>query len=303
MKKHESGLTMVEVMVASIILVAISAMAMSMMLSSSNHVANMEVGVRMELTAREVITAMSAELRQAKMTSVEFVNTSVGPLYSSNVPALTDVTTLPGSGSVKAATQITSYTVPSYYTTPYIGANGSIPANTDYRSDPYGTPNIFNGIRFHIPGHQMDLTKNNANADNGNANDNFNLNKFKNSSTTSDWVTEIQYWWEADGTISQGVVKRTETTRDSSGNFKTRHYAIVARNVASLSISIPKYPGFVNTTTYPTQVAAAPYVYTTANPEKQVAISIQMQEPDPKYPKDATKNIYRTLSSIVDVRN
>lgn len=354
MKNRQSGLTMIEVVIASVILVAVSAMAMALLLNSSSHVSNMQVGVTLEQAGREVISQISAELRQAKMSSVELLNTKLGPLYTVTTTftqanlaaAMTDPTTLPGSGTTRAATQDATKTIasvagsPAYYSSPYL--TGSIPANTDYRSGPpayplptgvtltppYEAQVIFNGIRFHIPGHQLDLTTLNANADAGNPKDNFDLARFKANPSGNDWVTEIQYWWEADAVVagaplSAGVVKKAETIRNSSGVLVVRHVTVVARNVAQLQFMIPMYTPFVdpykdwvtwlnlpsspqpaNYTVGSSKPAfAANYKYTTALPERQIYVGIQLNEPDPGHPSDATKNILRTLSATVEARN
>jgi prepilin-type N-terminal cleavage/methylation domain-containing protein len=328
MRQRQSGLTMIEVMIASVILVAVSAMSMYLLLNSSNHVTEMEVGVRLEQQAREVMSAMCAELRQAKMTSVEVVNTSaaIPPTspYTYSGANLTEMPTIPGSGpSSKPPSFVPSlpwYTQP--YTTWDIAASPALQAAA-----------TFNGIRFHIPGYSMDLvgtdpisTKVQSNVPTSNANadingttytvgsqtfkvDNFNLAAFKNSPSSTDWVTEIQYWWESDTPTSLGVIKKVETIRYSDGTYKARHYTILARNVASLTFTVPKYPAWVLNAgmavpqTNPPPLPPIVVNQYTPGSEKQVTIQIQMQAPDPKYPTNAAKNIFRTLSTAVDVRN
>jgi hypothetical protein len=289
--RRDCGLTMLEVTIASVILVAVSAMAMYLMFTATNHVSNMEVRVRLDRTAREVMAQMCAELRQAKMSTVEVVNTQVGPLkYTAT--NLAQIPSLPGSGATKAPSQATTAAA---YTSPYVtwdvaGTSAQQSAAT------------FNGVRFRIPNHQMDLTKNNANADNGNPGDNFDLTKFKNAPMTGDWVAEIQYWWETDAPTSQGVIKRSETIFDSNQAFKVRHYTIVCRDVAALSFTVPKYPAWVTAAAAIPSTALAPAIPNQypAGSEKQLTVSVQMLAPDPKYP---TQTIQSVLSSAVDVRN
>jgi hypothetical protein len=77
MKKAASaraGLTMIEVVVAAIILTAIVAMSSYLVWSSSRAVASSEAGLQLENTAREALDIMVQELRQAKRTGISSVN-------------------------------------------------------------------------------------------------------------------------------------------------------------------------------------------------------------------------------------
>jgi hypothetical protein len=88
-----------------------------------------------------------------------------------------------------------------------------------------------------------------------------------------------------------------------------RHFSVVARNVSSLTFSVPKYPAWVLTAAgaipNPPPLTIPPSIpnqYTSGS-EKQVTIDIVMKETDPKYPKDPSKMIWRTVSSTIDIRN
>ena len=72
----QSGLTMVEVIVAAIILTAIVGMSSYLVWSSSRVVSSAEAALQLENSAREVLNVMVQELRQSKRTGLTKVTTT-----------------------------------------------------------------------------------------------------------------------------------------------------------------------------------------------------------------------------------
>ena len=158
----------------------------------------------------------------------------------------------------------------------------------------------------------MDLTTLNANFNSNPKN--FDLKTFKASSTDPDWTYEIQYWWEVqadegkvvpgggpndlvpdgidnngNGVIDEGVIKKLETWRDTSGVVQKRTYSTVCRDVKSLSFCVP--------TRDLTGTAFNP------NPLKIITVSVTLEITDPRYPKDPLRHILKTVSTTIEVRN
>jgi hypothetical protein len=83
-RRAQAGLTMIEVIVAAIILTAIVGMSSYLVWSSSRSVASSEVSLQLENTAREALNVMVRELRQAKRLGIAKVDTTTlrtDPLY------------------------------------------------------------------------------------------------------------------------------------------------------------------------------------------------------------------------------
>jgi type II secretory pathway pseudopilin PulG len=283
--RREAGLTMIEVVIASVILTALVAMTSWLVWSASNTVATTEVTVQMEMTAREVLSQMAKELHQSNFSMVEKVNTGV------LIP--TDATS-----------------IATAYPTPPVGGTMAYPV-----WDPTNpTANVFDGIRYRIPGAMMDLTtvdsasqvnyydpvtktmskkKTNfpmsvsANADlNGKTDpltnkkyDNFDLAAFKKAAGASksvDWVYEVQYWWEIDttalepvrvqegkagagpngfvrdfadhnknGVMDEGVIKKMETFYRTDLTVERRTVSTILRDVTQFEMYVPSYPSWV----------------------------------------------------------
>ena len=73
-KRSQAGLTMIEVLVASIILTALVAMSSWLIWGSSKHVSRMEAEMTLENQAREFIGMLTKELHQANMSNVQWVD-------------------------------------------------------------------------------------------------------------------------------------------------------------------------------------------------------------------------------------
>jgi len=312
--KRQAGLTLIEVMIASLILAAIVAMSGWLVWSSSNHVASADAALQLEMSAREFMTGLVKELHQSKMDSVQKVDTG---------------TQVAGASVTKIS--VTSSTL-GLLATP---GTASTPSFYDPNSVPGPivphTSADFDGIRFRLPGRTMDLTMNNKNAD-GNATQtdpnkkNFDLVAFKasaTSQTTSAWTYEVQYWWEIDntqlanfpegvagsgangtvrdgldnnknGVIDEGVIKKLETWFNIDGTLNRRTQSVVCRNVKSLSFYVParNWGG--------TDWTGA--VYAPSTP-KQVIVTVVLEKADPKYPTNTSKTVTKTITTVIDVRN
>lgn len=334
MKNRQSGLTMLEVLIASIILAVVVSMAGYILWSSSNHVTSSQIGVQLESQAREIIAGISKELRQAKMNSVRGFDTTTAFDISTPSPSfhLNAVNTWPDPSPGTAVTYpYVAWNIRLYNPNAARPQPPVIMYNLPSAEDGNPTTSKPHGIRFNIPGNLMDLdpttinTKTgirNVNADrngqvgsDGKVIDNFDLGVFKNNATGSaNWTTEIQYWrdpdldnpWTGGGKISSGVIKKFETFRNSSGVLQNRKHTVIARNVADLTFVVLAYPAWVTT---PAQAVPQgslpppnPNQYS-AGAEKYMIVSITLTAPDPKHPKDTTKLIYRTVTSAIELRN
>ena len=72
----QAGLTMIEVVIAAIILTAIVGMSSYLVWSSSRAVSSAEAGLQLENTAREALNVMAQELRQARRLGIAKVTTT-----------------------------------------------------------------------------------------------------------------------------------------------------------------------------------------------------------------------------------
>ena len=333
---REAGLTMLEVVIAAVILTLIVGMTSWMVWSASGNVTTTEVGIQLEMSTREVLGIMTKEIHQSKMNKIEMVDTLIA---------------IPCDGTYMDISN------------PTPGKAVAYPVWSPL--DP--TKNKFDGIRFRTPGVMLDLTAvdknglvngkkpphqmvNNVNADlNGKplptdptkTYDNFDLKRFKDSqgdATASRWLYEVQYWWEIDntglkpegivgtgpnlfvangkdddddGVIDEGVIRKMETWYNSDMTVQRRTVSTVLRDVTDFKIWIPGNPSWVVPTPGEDPTKAGSYKYDptlpanqfTAGAEQNVAISITVSKADPRHPKIATKNIVRTFTTTVDLRN
>jgi Tfp pilus assembly protein PilE len=290
-RRRNAGLTMIEVMVATFILTAIVAMASWMVWSSSKRVSTAEVNLQMDMQLREVVDKISRELRQSRLAQIKSVDSASITVNTVTLAA----TASPGTASA----------MPS---------NAGIPA----------TGFNFYSIRFKIPGTSMDITQNNAG--------NFNLTNFVNDNDTNNpnWTTEIQYWWEPDamqgegvpglwannnapdgvdnnknGVIDEGVIKRMETTYDTSGLLVNRTVSVVCRDVqiAGPPTAPPatwvagKAKIGLTFAVFPSAPAVPPALSQKPN---QMMVTVTMERPDPE---NKGTTIVKQMSSTIFLRN
>jgi len=65
--KRRSGLTLIEIIIASLILAAVFGIAMMLLLSSSKHVETQQAAMNLEMEAREVLNQITQDLRQTRL--------------------------------------------------------------------------------------------------------------------------------------------------------------------------------------------------------------------------------------------
>jgi type II secretory pathway component PulJ len=363
---REAGLTMLEVVIAAIILAAIVGMTSWLVWSASSHITTAEVQVQLEMSSREVLSMISKELHQTKMTKISKVDTkdpipcdpkSLDPLYPT-----------PGNASAPG-----TYPVYDVLNKENYVPLSQVPAPT--------ASNKFDGIRFRTPGKMLDLVAvndagqvksggkwvtptdpnkyvNNANADlNGKplpsdptkTYQNFDLTRFKvdqGAADASRWLYEVQYWWEIDntglkpegdiglgpnlyvrngkddndnGVIDEGVIRKMETWYkvDDLGvvTVDRRTVSTVLRDVINFEIWVPRNPSWVVLKPGQDPTVEASWTFDSAYPvnatpnqyqaglEQNVVLSVTVSKADPRHPKIATKNIVKTYTMTVDLRN
>lgn len=71
MKKRRGGFTLLEVIIASVLLLAVFGIAFMLLLSSSENVAAAQIGVELEGRAREVLNQIASDLRQSKLAQIK----------------------------------------------------------------------------------------------------------------------------------------------------------------------------------------------------------------------------------------
>jgi hypothetical protein len=303
--RRNAGLTMIEVVVASIILTAIVGMSSYLVWNTSRTVASAEVGLQLENNAREFLSTLTKELHQGRMGMVRMVP------WDANVMVKTTSFSLGTPGPYVRSTG----------TPP--GIDGIIPA----------TATTFRILNFKLPGKSMDLTKTNASVD---ADPNmFNLKMYKDTGGVmdTDYTYEIQYWWEIDngtfkaegavgagpggfvpnnfddnknGLRDEGVIRKAEIFYRKDGSIDKRNISTVLRNVPWVYD-----PAFPNDWTKgrPGLVFCIPdtdgsgVVYTSAGTEKRIYVNVTLEAEDPRYPGMKNRNYFRTFATYIDLRN
>jgi hypothetical protein len=301
--RRRSGLTLLEVVIASIILTAVFGMTAYMIWSSSKHTETTEAALQLEASARAFMDALAKDVQQTRLDLVNKVDTTqLIPVDSTSLKLLAT----PGTA-----------VVPDYYNPTAQAATPGPPATPAYpvklHTDALGN-NVadFDGIRFRLPGSPMDLTPANAK--------NFDLKSFKTNTDAPNWLYEVQYWWEIDsvsgvnegkagagpkgfvrdgidnnqnGVVDEGIVYKLETWYKPDGTLDRRTQTVACRDVKSLAFYIPQRKW--NGTDW------AGDIYTT--PPNQIIATVTVERADPLYPKHPDRNIVRTVSTVIDVRN
>jgi Tfp pilus assembly protein PilE len=307
---RQAGLTMIEVVIASVILTVIVGMSSYLVWSSARTVSSSEAAMQAELQAREFLSTLTKELHQSKMVTLRQVNWDSTLTVTPATAFKSPYSATPGTAVPYAPCTV----VPAYS-----GAI-KIPATGVYLTG----LTTFNAIRFKLPGTTMDLTTLNANHDTNATN--FDLKAYKNGAnlTNADFTYEIQYWWELqpdessspttpgnapnglfpDGkdnnwnnVTDEGVIKKIETWYDIAGAVIRRTQSIVCRDVQWDAVN--NRPGLV----FSVPGADAGGTAYAAGSEKRLFVSLTIEKADPRYPKDPKKNIVKTVTTFIDVRN
>ena len=321
------GLTMIEVMVATVILSALVGMASYLVWSSAKTVSSAESALQSELQAREFLTNLSKELHQSQTPFVTPIEWTTMPDVT--VAALKPTyPATPGAPAVKLASTFAPKSDGVYKLPPPIAGTGKyLPGVTPYYA-----------LRFRIPGGTMDLTTKHADVDKDPTA--FNLASYKaNGNNDADYNVEIQYWWEIErnissnnasksegiagpgaaglvgdgidnnnnGVIDEGVIKRMETvyTVSPTPTIVRRTVSIVVRDVAwdpfnnapSLVFIVP------NTDSTGTLYQVLPPPATAWDSLKRIFVSVTLEKADPQHPGKPVYNFKKTLSTYIDLRN
>jgi hypothetical protein len=279
---------MIEVVISSVILTMLVGMASWLVWSSAKHVSTAEARMQMDMESRELLATITKELRQTRLGQVYAVD-------SASIPVL-DAATLTGQA------------------TP--GSSALPPVA--------GTP--FYAIRFKIPGNSMDLTRDTVGS--------FDLPAYvadKNLSNPKnpDWTTEIQYWWEPDaqqkegasgawaqgyapdgldnnknGIVDEGVIRRMETTFETSGIRKSRTVTTVCHDVQIAGPSAAPPLGWSTTKakvglTFLLLPDSADANGVRQSPNR-LQVTVTLERPDPENKK---LTIWKQVSSVIEMRN
>jgi len=311
--RHDSGLTMMEVIIASIILTALVTMSSYLVWNTSKTVSSSEVGVQMEVQARDFMSQLAKELHQSSFGKDAISVVLWDPTLIVSKSSFNAGTPTPGSKQAYGG--YLSATSPK--------ADGTIPSGAT----------VFSVLRFRIPGPTLDLTTKNADHDKDPAN--FDLKAFKASTAKPppDWTTEIQYWWEFDqtnranegstggtvgpagpgslkadgvdnngnGVIDEGVIRRMETTYDVNNNVIKRSMTTVLRDVQYIPNVNPNLsrPGLV----FCIPNADSSGKLYPSGEEKRLFVSVTMERADPQNPTNRKRNYVKQVATYIDVRN
>lgn len=288
-----AGLTMIEVLVATVILSAVVAMSSWLVWSASDHVSTAEIELQLENQAREAVQVIAKELRQSRIeTVIKLDPASIKPdasnMASVTPPGLKDSVTIPNPKPGEA----------------------------------------FNAIRFRVPGNTMDLTTLNAYYDptDKTKQNNFNMQKFK-TSEDSAWTYEIMYYWEIDNThirnegvlgsgpngyipngvddngnglVDEGLVRKIESWYDANGNLDIKLGRKISTLVRHVKFDAKDGLGGLKFTVLSSDATGKTY---TAGSSKSIQVSLTLQKRDPRFPKLENRLIERTATAIVDLRN
>jgi len=278
-RRAQAGLTMVEVIVAAIILTAIVGMSAYLVWTSSRSVSSAEAGLQLENTAREALNVMVTELRQARRLQIAKVTT-------------TTIRTEPQFGNVH------SYAV----TDPKLGTPVSpAPEGVDFDGlrfqlvDPRNTFNLDafknSSERTYIVQYWWQLEYDEQKDPKGggigpNGREANLVDDNKNGVVDEGVLMKMETWFEADGVTIDANLGRQITT--------------VLRNVKRLRFRLPA------ATTAADVVAGKPNL--NAN-RIEIAIDLEIMDPkknvqlvDDKAGKEAIL-IMKSVSAVVDFRN
>lgn len=221
-KKRQSGLTMIEVVVASIILTAIVGMSSYLVWNSSENVASAEAAAKLESDGREVLAMMSTELRQSRRALIRGVNANTIKIIPASIKSLTG----PQLGQlVSPITENTDFSAIAFEL-------------TDPDNDYDNLPDVKNStertyeVRYwwEVDYEEQKLPVDAGNGPNGREPD-------------GDDDTR-------NGIIDEGVIKKMETWFEADRTtVKKRLVTVVARNVKKLNFRVPS-AGTVNGITY-----------------------------------------------------
>lgn len=322
--RPDAGLTMIEVVIASLILAAIVGMSSYLVWNSARTVGMAEAAMQAEAQSREFFVNLTKELHQSRMSMVNKVdwngNLTVIPATHLKSPYPATPGTTYGITASELSTTYPKYDLKT--NNPFV--------NTATKVYLAGV-NPFWAIRFRIPGGTMDLTTLNANFEKSSSNFNLAALKANSNNPEAEFTREIQYWWEIDnthstvagtaglegpvngaapggympdgvdnnrdGVIDEGCIRRMETVYDKSGVVIQRNYSTPLRNVAwDTANNRPSFLFMIPS------VDPAGQPQLAAGSQKRIFVALTMVKADPRDPRKAP-NLTKTIHTYIDVRN
>jgi len=288
MKNRRSGLTLIEIVIASILLVVIFGVAFALLMSSSEHVAERESELQLENRAREVLNQMGSELRQTTWDKV-FVG-------GGGIPSLLQVKPASGTTLVEGPSEPDPLPNPPagsrFYQYPDASRSLTTPP-TGFRAGKNLTYNSINNKWMQFPYTEIQFRM--MAADNAG----WNLNTFK---TTPDayWTRRVYYQLgmdEGEGSapdgidnnnnelVDESVLYRIEDTLDASGNViagKTKK-SIICRDVVANGFQC--------------------YMPAWGPDANKIVLTLILEKRDRKYSKYADQRIMKQVKLSVSLRN
>jgi type II secretory pathway pseudopilin PulG len=288
MMPRRAGLTLLEVAIASILLVVIFGVAFAILMSSSDHAVASEAELQLENRAREVINQVASELRQTTWDKVY-----VG---GGGIPNLLQVKTASGGSLIEGPSEPDPLPAPSaaarFYQ--YPDANrSSVAPPTGFTSGKNLTYNAsfpkwmqfpYTEIQFRMLG--VDNTG-------------WTPSTFK-ASPDSYWTRRVHYRLDMDegegtypdgvdnnknGLVDESVLTRIEETLDAAGNpipGKTTQ-SIICRDIVANGFQI--------------------YMPAWGPDANKIVLTLTLEKRDPKYAKYANQRIMKQVKISVSLRN
>jgi type II secretory pathway pseudopilin PulG len=288
MKNRRSGLTLLEIAIASILLIVIFGIAFALLLSSSDHAAAREAELQLENRAREVINQIGSELRQTTWDKV-----SVG---GGGIPNLLAVKPASGASLIEGPSEPDPLPVPPtgsrYYQYPD-ASRSSVTPPAGFAAGKNLTFNLTNPKWMQFPYTQIQFRM--MAADNAG----WELSTFK-SSPNSYWTRRVYYRLDMDadeGTAPDGVdnnkneltdesvLVRIEDTLDASGN------AIAGKTTKSILCRDVVANGFQC------------YMPAWGPDANKIVLTLTLEKRDRKYSKNADQKITKQVKLSVSLRN
>jgi hypothetical protein len=276
-KRSSAGLTMIEVIIASVILTAIVAMASYMVWMSSYEVSERELGLQLESQARLIVTQIANDIRQSKAL---YVKSCVG-----GVPALLPGIIAPGKGftGIQLRTPGAGMDSSSINTNMSATAQAAWGNNYVLNNDQYLT----RLVRYYwaVDSGEGEI-----------ANQTIDDNK--------------------DGRIDEGVLKKEEWVTDPAGNLITQTGPILSPVHTTICRDLRPCDGipanatvFTPASTADNQITLCNWglqFFVDANPPTKITITLTLEKTDPKQRAkiyNRVHTIVKQVQTTVDMRN
>lgn len=140
MRKRQSGLTMLEVIIAAVLLSAVMAMTFAIMSSSSDQVAAAQVALELEERAREVLNQITKDLRQSSSSKILAGGGGTTPALTKKADTSTDSPPTPPTAPLAEEFNISVSPNNVWMTYPYTDISIRMPQEAN---DPAWSPTTF----------------------------------------------------------------------------------------------------------------------------------------------------------------